>query len=110
MLVLFGTTPAARPRSFLMPRDLWRRLLAFGTWSGSLSPESLRGNATSARTDLAVKVSVFQRYEDRWGVLLNSAYNLPILLPTRFWRLAQDPKVRLPEDHPWRTASRAAWS
>lgn len=56
-----------------------------------------------------VEVEVFRRYEDRWDLLLASAHSAPILLPTRFRQLAQEPKVGLPAGHPWHALLPASW-
>lgn len=46
---------------------------------------------------------MFERYEERCELLLDSAYIAPILLPLRFWQLSQDAKIGLPSSHPWQT-------
>ena len=110
VLVLLGRTPTDSPRSFVVPRDhvaaaAWIRHMEWLTEPGvpvgrrNVGPDRSR-----------VEVPAFQQYENRWDLLLGSAHTAPILLPTRFWQLAQDPKIGLPADHPWRTKLPAPWS
>jgi hypothetical protein len=110
VLVLLGKTTGERPRSFIVPRDhvaaaAWIRHMEWLTEPGIPSGQRNVGPDRSR-----VEFGVFQRYEDRWDLLLDSAYRAPILLPPRFWHLAQNPNVGLPPDHPWRTGLPADWS
>lgn len=109
VLVLLGKTPADKPRSFVVPRDhvaaaAWIRHMEWLTEPG-VSPGQRNVGPDRSR----VEVAVFQRYEDRWDLLIASAYSAPVLLPTRFWQLAQDSKVGLPADHSWRANLPVAW-
>ena len=110
VLVLLGKDPGERPRSFVVPRDhvaaaAWIRHMEWLTEPG-IPPGQRNVGPDRSR----VEVSVFQRYEDRWDLLLDSAYNTPILLPTRFWQLAQDAKIGLPPGHSWQTKLPDPWS
>lgn len=49
-----------------------------------------------------VGVADFAGYEGRWDLLEDSAYSAPVLLPKRFRDFAQDPRIDLPRDHPWK--------
>jgi hypothetical protein len=109
VLVLLGKTPTDRPRAFVVPRDhvaaaAWIQHMA---WLNEPGVPAGQRNVGPDRS--RVEVSVFERYEERWDLLLSSAHDAPILLPTRHWHLAQDSSVALPPDHPWRTRLPSAW-
>lgn len=109
VLVLLGRVPGDRPRSFVVPHDhvaaaAWIRHMDWLTEPGVAAGKRNVGPDRSR-----VEVAAFERYEDRWDLLLGSASTAPILLPPDFWELAQDPRVGLPPGHPWRTNLPAAW-
>jgi hypothetical protein len=108
-LVLLGRTPAERPRTFVVPRDH----VAAGAWIQHMAwltePGVPAGQRNVGPDRSRVEISVFESYEERWDLLLGSAYEAPVLLPSRHWRLAQASNVGLPPDHPWRTRLPEAW-
>lgn len=50
-----------------------------------------------------VYLSTFERYEQRWDLLLVDEAQAPVLLPRRLRELALDERVGLPNGHSWRT-------
>lgn len=109
VLVLLGKTPAERPRSFIVPRHhvsaaAWIRHMEWLTEPGIPSGKRNVGPDRSR-----VEVDVFHRYEDRWDLLLDSAYTAPILLPAHYWKLAQNPEIGLPSGHSWSAKLPPAW-
>ena len=45
---------------------------------------------------------MWERYEDRWDLMDQSAFVAPILLPPAMRSCIDDPKVGLPDGHSWR--------
>lgn len=49
-----------------------------------------------------VRLQTFESYEDRWDFLLADEPAVPVLLPRHYRELAQDGRVGLPPEHPWK--------
>jgi hypothetical protein len=49
-----------------------------------------------------VGIETVQPYEDRWDLLGTSTDEVPVMLPKWYRELAVDPRVGLPEGHPWK--------
>lgn len=54
------------------------------------------------------QLPTFEEYEDRWDLLLSSAFDAPLLLPAALHHWAEEARIGLPPDHPWR-AGPPAW-
>lgn len=59
------------------------------------------GKRNADHTQTYVPAKVFERYEARWDLMELRTTEVPVMLPHRFRELAQDPRVGLPEEHPW---------
>ena len=93
-----------RPRSFVVPRShvaaaAW---IAHMNWLTEPGIEPGKRNAPVDRS--RVSLSIFERYEDRWDLLLVDESEAPVLLPACFWTLAQEGRVGLPPGHAWHGA------
>ncbi|MBO0906999.1 hypothetical protein [Arthrobacter sunyaminii] len=103
VLVLLDTSmPTAAPRSFIVPRDH----VAAAAWIGHMNwltdPETPPGKRNAGPDQSRVSVETFQPYEDRWDLLGTPTGEIPVMLPRHYRKLAVDPRVGLPEDHPWK--------
>ena len=92
------------PRNFVVPRShvaaaAW---IEHMNWLTEPGIEAGKRNAPVERS--RVSLSTFERYEQRWDLLLVDEDQAPVLLPERFRGLALDKRVGLPEGHSWRAA------
>lgn len=92
------------PRTFVVPRSH----IAAAAWiehMNWLTDPGIEAGKRNAPIDRArVSLSTFERYENRWDLLLVDEDEAPVLLPEHMRELAQDDRVGLPEGHRWRTA------
>ncbi|WP_154646222.1 hypothetical protein [Timonella senegalensis] len=49
-----------------------------------------------------VRLQTFESYEGQWDFLLAVEPEVPVLLPRYYRELAQDGRVGLPPEHPWK--------
>ena len=103
VMVALGKNPATPPRSFIIPRDhvaaaAWIRHMDWLT-----DPTVPAGTRNSHISTARVQLPFFTGYEDRWDLLSQPTAHAPVLLPSNFHTLAQDPRVGLPPGHPWHT-------
>jgi hypothetical protein len=49
-----------------------------------------------------VRLQTFESYEGQWDFLLVDEPEVPVLLPRHYRELAQDGRVGLPPEHPWK--------
>jgi hypothetical protein len=54
-------------------------------------------------------LDVWVRYEERWDLLDESAYNSPVLLPPHFRQLLDEPRINFRHWHPWSTGGVPDW-
>gem|GEM_PF-550999 len=90
------------PRSFVVPRShvaaaAW---IEHMNWLTEPGMEPGKRNAPVERS--RVQLSTFERYEDRWDLLLVDELKAPVLLPERYRDFAQETRVGLPPGHAWR--------
>lgn len=103
VFVAIDPNPSGPMRCFIVPRNhvaaaTWIEHMHWLTEPGIPAGQRKVG-PDRARTSLAV----FERYEDRWDLLLDSAFTAPAMLPTVFRDYALDAaRVGLPPDHPWK--------
>lgn len=91
------------PRNFVLPRShvaaaAWIEHMNWLTMPG-IEPGKRNAPVERAR----VWLSTFERYEDRWDLLLADEGEAPVLLPGHLRTLAQEERVGLPAGHAWRT-------
>lgn len=101
VLVMLPETPIDQPRAFVVPRDhvaaaAWIEHMAWLT-----DPDATPGTRNAPVDRSRVMAHVWSGYENRWDLLERSAYEAPVLLPTRLRTLALAPRVGLPPNHPW---------
>ena len=89
------------PRNFVVPRShvaaaAW---IEHMNWLSEPGIEPGKRNAPVERS--RVPLSTFERYEDRWDLLLVNESEAPVLLPERYRDLAQEERVGLPPGHAW---------
>ncbi|MDX2375630.1 hypothetical protein M4I32_02310 [Microbacterium sp. LRZ72] len=96
------------PRNFILPRSH----VAAAAWIEHMdwltAPGVPAGKRNAPVERARVTLPTFAQYEDRWDLLLIDEGDVPVLLPSRYRDLAQEPRVGLPEEHVWRT-SLPAW-
>ncbi len=102
VLVAIPVDPLQPIRNFVVPRNhvsaaAWIEHLNWLTEPGIAAGKRNAG-VDQARTEL----STFRGYEDRWDLLVEPAHAAPVLLPSAFHGWAQEDRVGLPPDHPWR--------
>lgn len=89
------------PRSFILPRAH----VAAAAWIEHMHWLTEPGIPPGKRNALVDRSRVFLRtfaaYEDRWDLLLLDEPDAPVLLPPHYRELALEPRVGLPEEHPW---------
>lgn len=101
VFVALPQEPHEQPRSFVIPRNV----VAAATWivhqDWLTDPDAVQGKRNVGVDRARVSMWTWAGYEDQWGLLEDSAYDAPILLPPKLRELALDPRVGLPPDHPW---------
>lgn len=101
-LVAIPNDTALPPRNFIVPRTH----IAAAAWIQHmhwLSEPGIPGGKRNTPVDLArVYLPLFKPYEDRWDFLLIDESEAPVLLPSQFRVWAQEERVGLPPEHPWR--------
>ncbi|WP_426594156.1 hypothetical protein ACPPVS_01340 [Cellulomonas sp. McL0617] len=108
VFVAIDAQPTGPVRCFVAPRDhiaaaAWIEHMHWLTEPG-IAPGKRNVGPDRARSAL----STFERYENRWDLLLESAFDAPVLLPPRFRDYALEDRVGLPADHRW-AAALPAW-
>lgn len=102
VLVALNADPTIAPASYIVPRDhvaaaAW---MVHEDWRTDPSAKPGTRNATVERS--RVFAPIWERYRERWDLLDAPTDEAPVLLPPRLRELATDPRVGLPEGHPWR--------
>lgn len=89
------------PRNFVVPRPhvVAAAWIEHMNWLTEPGIEPGKRNAPVERS--RVPLSTFERYEDRWDLLLVNESEAPVLLPERYRDLAQEERVGLPPGHAW---------
>jgi hypothetical protein len=109
VLVALAESPSSAPRGFVVPRDH----IAAAAWimhtHWLTEPGIARGKRNASVDQARVPLPVFAEYEDRWGLLLGSTEDVPVMLPDEFRARALEPRVGLPPDHPW-TVKPPVWA
>lgn len=89
-------------RSFVVPRSH----LSAAAWIQHmdwLTDPTVEPGKRNTPIGLArVSMTTLAGYEDRWDLLDFDESASPVLLPEHFRKLAQEPRVGLPDEHPWR--------
>lgn len=102
LVMLDPNKPTAAPRTFIVPRDH----VAAAAWIGHMNwrtdPSAPPGTRNSGMDQARVGIDTVQAYEDCWDLLGTPTEEVPVMLPKRYRELAVDPRVGLPERHPWR--------
>lgn len=102
LVMLDPYAPTAVPRTFILPRDH----LAAAAWIGHMDwltdPHAPPGKRNAGMDQSRVGIETVQPYEDCWDLLGTPTDNIPVMLPGRYRELAADPRVGLPQGHPWK--------
>ena len=101
-LVLLGDSAPPSPRTFIIPRDhlaaaAWIQHMAWLT--DSTVPAGRRNAPVGAAQ---VQAWMVKGYENRWDLMEAPATHAPVLLPPEFRSMAQEQRIGLPPDHPWK--------
>ncbi len=101
LFVRLGLFPD-RPRTWLVPRDH----VAAATWIAHMNwlkdPMAKPGSRNAAVESARLGENDVARYEDRWDLLTNSAFDAPVMLEEWMLVAIDDPAVGLPDAHRWR--------
>lgn len=101
LVMLDPEVPTLAPRSFVVPRDH----VAAAAWIGHMNwlhdPDAAPGKRNAGVEQSRVGVETFLAYEDRWDLLGTRIDEVSVLLPPHYRELATNPRVGLPEGHPW---------
>ena len=89
------------PRSFVVPRDHVSAAAWISHQDWRTEPSAVAGKRNAEVDAARLTLATWLRYEDRWDLLDNSAFDAPVLLPHRLRGLALEPRVGLPPNHPW---------
>ncbi len=105
VLVAIDPNPTGPMRCFVVPRNH----VAAGTWIEHkhwMTEPGIPAGKRNVDVDRArTAVATFERYENRWDLLLNSAHAAPVMLPAVFRDYALDEaRIGLPPGHPWKTS------
>jgi hypothetical protein len=102
--VFVALTPSVNqaPTCFVVPRDhvaaaTW---IEHQDWLTDRTVEAGRRNAPVSQARLSVRA--WKRYESGWDLLEQPTDQVPVLLPPAMRQLAQEDRVGLPKDHPWK--------
>lgn len=102
LVMLDPDEPTAAPRTFIIPRDH----VAAAAWIGHMNwltdPRAAPGKRNAGLDQARVGIETIQAYEDRWDLLGTPTNEVPVMLPGWYRELAADPRVGLPEGHPWK--------
>lgn len=99
--VLINPKPTGSIRSFIVPRDHVAAAVWIEHQHWLTEPGVAQGKRNTPLSNARSKLVTFASYEDRWDLLLTSADEAPVLLPQVFREYALDPRVGLPDGHPW---------
>ncbi len=104
VMVQIDSGPLGPIRSFIVPRNhlaaaIW---IAHRHWLSE--PGIPPGTRNTGIHNARLHVPVVAGYKDRWDLLLESAYQAPVLLPPQYRKYALETRVGLPPDHPWHDA------
>jgi hypothetical protein len=102
VFVALDPVPGRAPRSYVVPRE--------HVWAGAyiqhmnwLTTPGIPAGKRNAGVERArVYAEVWAGYEDGWDLLNRPTTACPVLLPVRHRVYALDPRVGLPDGHPWR--------
>jgi hypothetical protein len=102
VLVALPVDVLSPTRAFVIPRDhasvgVWTRHMEWLT-NENVKPGSRNSGINLNRIDHWL----FERYEQRWDLLDEPTNKTPVMLPPRCRTLCTNPRVGLPEQHPWR--------
>jgi hypothetical protein len=104
VFVALSPTVNQAPTCYVVPRDH----VAAATWivhqDWLTSPTVVAGRRNAPVSQARVSMRAWERYESRWDLLEQPTDQVPILLPPEMRQLAQEDRVGLPEDHPWKGA------
>lgn len=101
VFVLIDPNPTGPMRTFVVPRDHVAAAVWIEHQHWLTEPGVPAGKRNTPLSNARSSLTAFVGYEDRWELLLESAYDAPVLLPTEFRKHAQDSRVGLPPAHPW---------
>ena len=102
VFVLLGQDVRDRPRCWVVPRVH----VVAGAWIGHMhwltEPGIPAGQRNAPITQARIGLNVWGRYEERWDLLDQSAYDAPVLLPDWIMDKIGEPRMAFPEAHRWR--------
>lgn len=79
--------------------------MAAAAWIGHMNrltdPHAPPGSGNAGLDQACVGISTVQHYEDCWDLLGTPTDKVRVMLPEWYRELAADPRVGLPEGHPW---------
>jgi hypothetical protein len=93
----------SKPRCYVLPRDHVAAALWITHQSWRFEPGIPEGQRKTGLDRARVSADRFVRYEERWELLAEPAYDVPVLLPKWMQTEIDNPSVGLPEHHRWRT-------
>ncbi len=100
VLVRLGEPPAA-PECFVVPRDH----VAAATWIGHMtwltSRDAPPGKRNAGIEAARIADDEWRAYRDLWADLQRPTKALPVRLPLWMRAMMREPRVLLPEGHPW---------
>lgn len=92
----------AAPRTFIVPRNHAAAAAWIGHMDWLTDPHAPPGKRNAGPDQARVGVETFRSYEDRWDLLGTPTDEVHVMLPKRYRELAADPRVGLPDGHPWK--------
>ena len=101
VFVLLGRFPD-RPQTWVVPRDHVAAATWIVHWAWKTDPGAKPGTRNAAIDRARVLPKIWDRYEDRWDLLAESAFNAPVLLRHWMGEKIDDSNVGLPEARRWR--------
>lgn len=102
LVMLHPDRPTEAPRTFIVPRDHVAAAAWIGHKNWLTDPSAAPGKRNAGMDQARVAVDTFLAYEDRWDLLGTPTDEVPVMLPKHYRALATDPRVGLPEGHPWK--------
>lgn len=90
------------PRTFIIPRDHAAAAAWIGHRKWQNEPGVPSGRRNPGMEQARVGTDILADYEDRWDLLGTKTNQVPIMLPWEYRTLAADPRIGLPDGHPWK--------
>lgn len=110
VFVLLASDPRMRPRCFVVPYDHATAGAYVGHQHWRTHPTAAPGKRnTPLGGQTRAGVDLWERYEEAWELLDQSAREVEVRLPAWVRDVMDEPRIGFPDWHPWRTGGVPKW-